>query len=70
METSVRIWLNADELWLMTPNSISPRKNSGATTAAGRIWIKNLHGIGVLNFSPMSEEGGLKDSSQGSGYEV
>ena len=26
----------------MTPNSISPRKNSGATTAAGSIWIKNL----------------------------
>jgi len=26
----------------MTPNSISPRKNRGATTAAGRIWIRNL----------------------------
>lgn len=42
METSVRMWLKAEELWLMTPNSISPRKKSGATTAAGRIWIKNL----------------------------
>jgi hypothetical protein len=27
---------NALLLWLMTPNSISPLKNSGATTAAGR----------------------------------
>jgi hypothetical protein len=25
-DTSVRMWLKAEALWLMTPNSISPRK--------------------------------------------
>jgi hypothetical protein len=29
-----------EELWLITPNSISPRKYRGATTAAGRIWMR------------------------------
>mmetsp|Transcript_9880 Transcript_9880/g.26821 ORF Transcript_9880/g.26821 Transcript_9880/m.26821 type:complete len:229 (+) Transcript_9880:1880-2566(+) len=41
-ETSVRMWLNADTLWLITPNSILPWKNKGATTAAGSNWIRNL----------------------------
>ena len=36
------MWLKAEELWLMTPNSILPWKNRGATTAAGSICIKNL----------------------------
>ena len=35
-ETSPRMWLKAELDWLMTPNSISPRKKRGATTAAGR----------------------------------
>ena len=39
-ETSDRMWLKAEEDWLMTPNSIWPLKKSGATTAAGRIWMR------------------------------
>ena len=34
-DTSPRMWLKADELWLMTPNSMSPLKYRGAMTAAG-----------------------------------
>ena len=36
-DTSERMWLKADELWLMTPKPILPWKYSGATTAAGKI---------------------------------
>ena len=31
---------NAIADWVMTPNSTSPRMNSGATIRAGMIWIR------------------------------
>ena len=36
------MWLNAEEDWLMTPKSILPWKYKGATTAEGRICMRNL----------------------------
>ena len=41
-DTSDRMWLNAEDDWLITPKPIWFRKYSGATTAAGRICIRNL----------------------------
>ena len=39
-ENAPRSWANAIADWVMTPNSTSPRMNSGATNRAGMIWIR------------------------------
>ena len=39
-ENAPRSWAKAIADWVTTPNSTSPRMNSGATIRAGMIWIR------------------------------
>ncbi len=41
MLKSFKMWLNAPKLWDTTPSSMLPAKYRGATTAPGRIWMRN-----------------------------